>query len=247
MEIKYYTRTLRKYIGWILLLMILAGGGTATFSYNFIPPTYEASVKLLIHNTNASNKVDLASINMNMKLIDTYKEVIQTSAIMTKVSERSPGLQVDPEKLSKSLKVRHSAGSQIMTLTIRDNDYREAAELANAIAEVFQTEVTNLLKVNNVTILGKADPGQVPKPVLPNHQLYILVSVLVSALLSVGFAFLHSAFDDTVKTEEDVEEAAGFMVLAVIPEIQKKDRLLKKTMVATEQKVGEIPYAATKQ
>ncbi|SCW52228.1 Capsular polysaccharide biosynthesis protein [Paenibacillus tianmuensis] len=246
MEVKYYIRTLRKYIGWILLFMIAAGGGTAIVSYNFIPPTYEASVKLLIHSTNASNMVDLTSINANMKLMDTYQEVIQTSAILTKVSERISGLQADPEMLSKALKVRHSAGSQIMTLTIRGNDYREAAELANAIAEVFQSEVTKLLKVNNVTILGKADPRQISTPVLPNHQLYILVSVLVAALLSIGFAFLHSVFDDTIKTAEDVDEVIGLVVLAVLPEIEKKDRLLKNKSAA-DRKVGEIPYATTKQ
>ncbi|MCZ8519334.1 MULTISPECIES: YveK family protein [Paenibacillus] len=245
MEVKHYLQILRRYIGLILGVTLVASLCTALVSVQYLPRVYQASVKLLINNEGKGDGVDISTINTNLKLIKTYTEVIRTTAVLEKVAAAYPEFMLTPEQMAEKLEVKQSSDSQVMTLVIRDTDYRRAAETVNAIAYTFQKEIENVMKVNNINVLGLANPEKSAKAVLPNTQLNVLVSVLVTLLLGIGFAFLHHTLQHTVKNEKDVEELLGLTVLAAVPTVKRKDITLQP--FPSGRKVGEIPYATAKQ
>ncbi|MGF7032852.1 capsular polysaccharide biosynthesis protein [Paenibacillus mucilaginosus] len=245
MEVKHYLQILRRYIWLILGVTLITSLCTALVSVQYLPRVYQASVKLLINSEGKGNGVDISSINTNLKLIKTYSEILRTSAVLEKVAAAYPEFMLTPEQMAEMLEVKQSSDSQVMTLVIRDTDYRRAAETVNAISYTFQKEIESVMKVSNITVLGLANSEKAARPILPNTQLNVIVSVLVTILLGVGFAFLHHLLQNTVKNDKDVEELLGLSVLAAIPTVKSKDTALQ--LSPSGRKVGEIPYATAKQ
>ncbi len=84
-----------------------------------------------------------------------------------------------------------------------------------------ETSLAGHLKTNNVRIL---DLALVPTAAIaPNLTAAVGTSVLVALVLAFGLAFLLELLDSTVKTQDDVEHAAGLTFLGVIPTIQAGD------------------------
>ena len=70
-----------------------------------------------------------------------------------------------------------------------------------------ETSLASNLRTNNIRVM---DQARVPSaPVSPNVPRAVAVAVAAALLLSIGLALLLEAIDNTVKTQEDVEQHAG--------------------------------------
>lgn len=225
LELKDYILIVRKRIWLIAVLTAVAVVATGAVSYVFLDPVYEASTKLIVNKTSSTSlqPLDLNDVNLNIRLIDTYKEIIKTNAIMDKVAEENPEFQLTGDQLIAKVKIESVNNSQVMTVKVQDNSYRRAAEIANAISRVFQREVPHILRVDNVTILNEADVDKAAAPVKPKPLLNMVIAFIVAVMAGVGLALLLEYLDDTIKTEEDVTRVLGLPTLAVIYQYSKED------------------------
>jgi capsular polysaccharide biosynthesis protein len=225
LDLKDYLRILAKRIWLIVAIVVLATAAAGVVSFAFLDPVYEASTKLIVNNAkqSAGNPMDLNDLNFNIRLIDTYKEIIKSHAIMDKVAEENPQFGLTGEQLIKMAQVSSVNNSQVMTVKVQDHSYRKAAEIANAISIVFQREIPHILSVDNVSILNEADPDKSPGPVKPNKMLNIAIAFVVSLMAAVGLAFLLEMLDDTIKSERDVQELLNLPTLGVIHRIKPGD------------------------
>jgi len=248
MELKEYGRILKKWLWLIVTCVVIACTTTAIVSYYFINPVYQASTKLIVNHSKENDgvlkQVDLNEVNVNIKLIDTYKEIIKTDAVMDKVVEQYPELNLTAGQLISKIQVSSVNNTQVMTLSVKDGSYERAVNIVNAIATVFQQAVPQIYSVDNVQILSSAKMVEHPAPVEPKHKLNIMISFMVALLLSIGIAFLLEFLDDTIKTEADISSVLGVPTYAVISVIQDKD-LLPKNEKNAKKNVGEVPYATT--
>ncbi|MBJ6359781.1 YveK family protein [Paenibacillus sp. GCM10012307] len=227
MELKQYWNVIRKRLWLILLLVITASLATGIYSLYFIKPQFEASTKLIVNQTSSPNdlltKLDLSTINSNIQLVKTYKEIIKTPRIMDKVVEQYPELGLTARELVEKVSVSSVNDTQVMSVTAKDNSYERATSIANAVSSVFQQEIPTLMKVDNVSILNKADASAPTAPVSPNIKLNLAVAFLMSLMAGLGLSFLLEYLDDTVKTEEDIRNVLGLPTLSVIPKIREND------------------------
>ncbi|RXZ83385.1 lipopolysaccharide biosynthesis protein [Paenibacillaceae bacterium] len=232
MELKQYWNIILKKLWLIAILVVAATVGTGIYSYYFVNPQYEASTKLIVNQTsNPSDilsKIDLSTINSNIQLVKSYKEIIKTNRIMDAVASQYPGLGMSAGELIDKVSVSSVNDTLVMSVTARDPSYKQAAEVVNAVSLVFQQEIPNLMSVDNVSILNEADPTKTPAPVSPNPLMNIAVSFALSLLLGLGLALLLEYLDDTVKTEEDVATLLGIPTLSVIPKIKESDLVVDK-------------------
>lgn len=245
MDLREYGRALKKrwwlIAGLVLITCILTG----IYSFRFTTPVYQATTKLIVNKSDSgselAHQINVGDINANIMLINTYKEIIRTSAIMDQVVERHPEFQMSAEQLMRRVLVSSVNDSQVMTLGIRDSSYEKAMNMVNAIAQVFQVSIPNIMKVDNVTILDEARPMQHPVPLGVNPMLNIAAGLIVSLMFAIGLCFLLEYLDDTIKSEQDVMSTIGISTYATIHHISNKD--LRQRQKHTVQPVGEAPYA----
>ncbi|OXM13125.1 YveK family protein [Paenibacillus herberti] len=224
MELKHYAFMIRKRLWLIVAVVIMSCSLSATYSYWYAKPEYEASAKLLVGQVKDSgglmSSLDLNLINSNIQLIKTYKEIIKTPRIMQIVAEEYPQLNQSAGQLAGKVTVTSVNDTQVMSVTARDSSFESAARIVNAVSAVFSNEIPKLLQVDNVSILNQADPGANAAPVAPNAKLNIVMAFVLSLLAGLGLAFLLEYLDDTIKTEEDVMDTLGLPVLTVIPKFK---------------------------
>lgn len=145
---------------------------------------------------------------------------------MRVVAERHPEFGLTPEELIGKVHVSSVNNTQVMTLIAEDTSYRRAAEIVNAVSYVFKEQIPNIMHVDNVSILNEAPLDIEPQPVRPNVQLNAAVAFVVALMAVIGWAFLMEYLDDTVKTEQDVQELLALPTLTVVARIENQDFLL---------------------
>jgi len=222
LDLKDYLHILRR--RWLLITAIVVTVTLAAglVSMYVMKPVYEASTKVIVNGSNertGTQQLDLNSINLDLRLIETYKEIIKTGAIMELVAEEHPEFGLTAEQLINMINIRTVNNSQVMTLSIRHSSHETAVEIVNAVSETFQRVIPSIMTVDNVSILDQAKHRDNPTPVSPNVPLNTAIAFVVALMVAVGLAFLLEYLDDTIKTEQDVKQVLGLPVLAEIVRI----------------------------
>jgi len=248
-ELKEYMQILRKRIWIIVAFVAVACIGAGVKNYFFTVPIYEANAKLIVnqaYNAEGVPSLDIGSIQTNIKVINSYMEIIKSSAILDKVAATYPDLGMNGNQLAQNISVTTANESQVMSLTATGLSSEKAAKTVNAVAKVFESQIPVIMKVDNVTILSEAKPTESSRPINVNPIVNILISFLVGLLLAVGFVFLLEYLDDTLKTEDELEKELGIPALAVISKI-KKEEVRGSKQTTSQKQVGDGQYATVNQ
>jgi len=224
LELKDYFRIVTKRIKLILWLVVVIAIITAIFSYWFMKPVYQSSTSLIVNNSqDMSRAIDLNSVNLDIRLVDTYKQIIKTAAITDKVAERNTELGLTGDQISSMISVSSVSNTQVLNISARYSDYPTTVTVVNEVAKVFVEEIPSIMTVNNVSILNEAKLVDNPSPVAPNPILNIALSIIVALMLGIGLALLLEYLDDTIKDEQDVQQYIDLPVLMVIPTVTEED------------------------
>ncbi|KAF0819538.1 Tyrosine-protein kinase transmembrane modulator EpsC [Bacillus sp. ZZV12-4809] len=219
-SLKELFQTLKKRIILILSVAILAVMISGIVSYFFLTPIYQSSTQILVNQAKDEQSVYSAGeVQTNLQLINTYNVIIKSAAILELVKEELK-LDMTTAALNQKITVQSEQNSQVVNISVQDEDPNRAADIANTTAEVFQKEIVEIMNVNNVTILAKAEVGVNQAPVKPQPLLNIAIALVVGLMAGVGLAFLLEYLDNTIKNEEDIEKTIGLPVLGVIAQME---------------------------
>ena len=236
-NIKEFFTYLKHYISAFIVVIILAVGGIVVYDTMFKKPVYQANTTIVIasseSNSNAAST--LSDVNVSQKLASTYGEVAKSELVLNQVISNL-GLNMSVKDLGKNLTVKAIDDTSILSVTVKDLNAWEAAEIANEIASVFSTEVAKIFKLENVSQLSVAKVPESPSNNTLTRDIILAVAIAVVAV--GGFAFLRFYLDDTVKHSDDVEKMVG---LVMTGRISKNDMKGKKDV--SELVVEKYPKA----
>lgn len=202
---------------WIILLAgIIAGlafiGGTILF----ITPQYESTTKMYV-----LSKQDMQT---SLSLTKDYAELIKSRTVTEGVNAQL-NLDLTHEELLKKMAVDSATDTRILSITVTDADPYEACKIANAIRDVAENHIKNVMDIDVVNVVETANiPDQQSSPSISKNG---IIGVLLGVLLSVAIILIAYISNDTVKTQEDVEKYLGLSVLGTIP-LTETDRKKKK-------------------
>jgi capsular polysaccharide biosynthesis protein len=227
LELKDIFRIIRKRL-WILIIFVLLTTLIAgIYSYYLATPIYQASTKLIVNKTsetlNLGQQLTLSDVNLNISLINTYKEIIRTTYVMNIVAELNPEFNLTAAQLISKVKVNSVNQTQVMTVSVEDESHAKAVKIVNQIAEVFKDEVPNIIKVDNVSILDQAKNTANPIPIRPQPLLNIAIGFILGLMLAIGLILILEYLDDTLKTEEDISQYLQLPTLAMITSFDQAD------------------------
>ncbi|USK73558.1 YveK family protein [Peribacillus frigoritolerans] len=217
-SIKDIFKTLKKRWKLIMLLTLIAAFISGSISYFLLTPVYESSTQILVNQKQAENQLDSTQIRSNIDMINTYSVIIKSPAILEKVIDE---LELDQsvEQLSEKITINSQENSQVFSLTVQDSNPSLAVEIANTVSETFQKEIKDIMNVDNVSVLAKAEIKENPTPVKPNPLLNIAIAVVVGLMAGIGLAFLLEYMDNTIKDEDDIERLLELPILGSIQKI----------------------------
>ncbi|WP_353949001.1 Wzz/FepE/Etk N-terminal domain-containing protein [Sporolactobacillus sp. Y61] len=220
-SLKEIFQTLRKRISLILIITLLAVTASAAVTYFIMTPKYDASTQILVNqaNSNNNNLYQGNAVQTNVQLVNTYSVIINNPAVLNQVIKKM-NLDMTADELKDMLTVNTEQNSQAFTLTAETDSPSQSVKIVNNVATAFKSQVQKVMNVDNVSILAPATVGGSADPVKPKPMINLAVAFVVGLMVSVGLAFLLEYLDNTIKTEEDIEQVLGLPVLGAISEIK---------------------------
>ncbi|WP_339060534.1 Wzz/FepE/Etk N-terminal domain-containing protein [Tepidibacillus marianensis] len=229
-DLRELLQILKKRIFLIIIVTLLATLASAILSYFVLIPTYEASTEILVNRTetDANTFYSTNDIQTNLKLIETYNVIIKSPRIIDMVISKY-NLSLTSEELTQKISVNAVKDSQVMSIVVTDPSQSEAAKIANAVADTFQQEIVKIMRVDNVQVLTNAKVLENPKPVKPQPLLNIAIAFAVGFMTSVGIVFLLEYLDNTIRSEQQVEQLLGYPVLGAISKMEENSTKKRKS------------------
>ncbi|MBW3496667.1 YveK family protein [Bacillus sp. FDAARGOS_1420] len=224
---------LKKHVLIILSIAIGAAIVSSIINFYFVTPIYQSSTQILVNQKKQEGVIQPGEVQTNIQLTNTYKVIIKSPVILEQVKNKLK-LGISVQELSKRINVANEKDSQVIIITIQDEDIKTASNIANTIAEVFKDEIAKIMNVDNVTILSKAEINEGEAPVKPRPILNIGIVFGIGLILALGLAFLLEYLDSTLKTEEDIEKELQLPVFGVVTHISEEKRNVNNGLTDTK-------------
>lgn len=207
---------------WLLVLCaVLLGGAAFLYTRYCVTPMYRASVSVYVNNI--SSKVDPdrveyvsgSNLATAKQLVTTYVNIIRSDRVLTKVVEQS-GLDVSVGSVRGMMTASSRDDTEMFDIYVSSPDPEQAAQVANAIADVAPDQIAAIVEGSSTKII---DYATVPtSPYSPNYQRNVLMGAVVGAVLAAAYVVLRTLLDKRVKSEDDLERLTELPVLGVIPD-----------------------------
>ncbi|MGM8216556.1 polysaccharide biosynthesis tyrosine autokinase [Bacillaceae bacterium W0354] len=213
---------LYKHIKLILFIIFSIVGVTAIISYFVITPVYEAKTDLIVTNKQVTTDrlPSLGNIESNLKLVDTYRVIIESPTVLKPAIEATNS-RIEVSELKEKMNVKIIGNSQVLSIIVEDKNRQFAVNMANSIANEFIKKASEVMNFNNVYILSPATMNEETKPLYPKPKINLIISFFLSIFFAVGFVLLKEFFNTSIPDEQAVKEHLNLPVLGVIPLINK--------------------------
>lgn len=206
---------------WVVVAVFLGISGAYALTEYMLTPLYTSSTNLLVSHPYEENQiVSLGEIESNIQLINTYRDIIEDPVILDHViADMDSPMSI--EELRKKIKVLIQSDSQIFGIEVTDTNPDRAADLADSIAETFQQNVGEILRVENVAILSPARINRMPTS--PNGLFNLVIGGMIGFLTGILVSVIHFLIDKKVHNEKILFEILDWTNLGSISRIVDKD------------------------
>lgn len=211
----------------IAFIFAIMGG---VYSFVFTTPKYKASTTLVLATLNdttigktqqtTTEAITQTDLTLNSNLVSTYSELIKSKSVLREVISNLGITDLNEEDLKNDVKVSSVSDTELIEISVSNENASYPSKIANEIAKVFTNKVGEIYNINNVHIVDKAENTK--KPYNINHKKDIVIFAFIGLVFAVAEILLRNMLDNTVKNEQDIEISTGLLVLAQIPEVNKK-------------------------
>ncbi len=213
-----------KYIIIATLVCCLIGGIYTKF---LTVPMYKSSTTVILGSNQEGTGITQSDISINNNLVSTYAEIITSRRVLEQV-QKELNESYTYKELASEISVSSINNTQIIKITVEDNNALNAKIIANLVAKVFTVEVPELYNLDNVHILDVAIEEDEPYNI--NVAKSSIIGGLLGLVLSSGIFFVIYYFDRTAKSVEQVEEVLQMPILGSVEETKNlKDELVVAT------------------
>ncbi len=215
--------TIKKRIWLIILIFLFFIIAAGIVSYFVLQPEYETFTTLMIgkpKDYKGENSIEYNDLILNQRLVSTYGEIVKMRVVADKVIENL-NLPISYGQFGSKVSVNLVKDTEIIKLKVVDGDPELASKIANETAKVFMNSVKEIMLVENVQVIDKA---QTPfKPISPRPMLNMAIAGVLGLMLGVFLTFLLEFLDNTIKTSSDIEKHLGLAVIGTIPLFGKEE------------------------
>ena len=200
---------------WTIILLTTVVLATLGYCYGrfVVTPVYSSNSALYVLSKSTSI-TSMADIQVGANLTNDYMVVIKGRPVLEQVIENL-GLEMNYDTLKNKVSVTNESNTRILNISVRDHDIKLAKVIADEIANVSSSFISEKMDQDPPTILqyGYTDTKRVNRS--PNS--FALIGALTGLIISVGIAVLLYLLNDKIMTPEDLEKRTGLNTLATLP------------------------------
>lgn len=199
----------------ILLILIFMVIGII-YTLGFITPKYSSSTTLVLASggNRQTNTITATDITLNSKLVSTYSELIKSKNVLRQVKSNL-NINLDEEGLRNSIQVTSVKDTELIKITVTNEDATISAKVANEIAKVFMGKVKEIYNIENIQVVDTAEIEKEPSNI--NHTKDVVIFAGIGLVVAVMYVLIANMLDTTIKTAEEVEKLFKVPVLVNIP------------------------------
>ena len=215
-NIRDFLNYLKKYVLVIAAVALVLIIGVFIYDKSIKKPLYTTYTTIILtksNETQTGTTITQNDILLNQKLVETYSKIIKSKLVLEQVISET-GVTYTAEELSENVSVEAYENTEMLKISVTDQDPELAANIANSIAQVFSGEIAKIYQINNISVVDVAvTPEEVSNNTLKRD---LLLALFVSIFGTIGVVFVVYYFDDTVKLTDDLEEEIGMPVVAKV-------------------------------
>lgn len=220
-DLREYIAIIRKRLWIILLTTIITIATSGVVSFFILEPIYQTSATLIvIKNRGIGDLLEYTDVMLSQKLVTTYEEIAKSRTVLRKVIKNLK-LDMTPEELKEKVMITAVKDTEILQIQVESTDPKLATSVANNLAVVFKRYVGQLMKIDNVQIIDKAETPE--DPVKPRPMLNMAIAGILGLMIGLGIVFLLEYLDNTLKTPLDIEKHLELPVIGTIPIMNEKN------------------------
>lgn len=203
-------------LGVVILFAVLVGILGCLYGLFIQKPMYKSSTSIvLISEAKDNSQLTYNDVSVNQNLVSTYSEIVKSKRVLSQVINNL-NLNYTYGALSNNIEVSSVTGTQIIKITVTDENSKTAMKVANEIGKVFAKEIPELYNISNVNILDTAEQPSSAYNVNITKQ--SAISLLAGLVLGLGVVFVMYYFDRSVKNASQIEDKLKLPVLATVRE-----------------------------
>ena len=221
MTIRDCLRVLREQ-WFVLLLALLVGLAGAAAVFYLRPPEYTAKLTMYVSSQGGdTTSAAYQGAQLSQQRVSSYVQLVSSRRVSEDVI-RKLRVPATPEDLSEQITASSSIDSVLIDIAVVDQSPVRAAQLANAVGEVFTGLVSELERpvtsgLPQAVAVRVVQPAAVPvEPSSTGLPVTLALGIVGGLALGVGGAFVRNSLDISVKSPEHLRESAGAPNLGTI-------------------------------
>ena len=221
MELNDFLKIMRT--RWVTVLVTATLTTLAALAYTLAQtPQYQASTRLFVSTAAGTSAAELYSGNrLAQDRVISYAQLIMGETLAQRTIDRLD-LDVGAATLKAKVTTKVAPDTVLIDVSVIDPSPVQARDIANALSDEFVVMVREL---ETPAAGAKPDARVVVEqratvplaPATPNKKRDVATGVLLGAMFGIGLAVLRNTLENTVKSQEVLEEITGTGVVGYIP------------------------------
>ncbi len=201
----------------IVLIFMVIG---IIYTVGFVTPMYSSSTSLILASSGTAtgdnnNTITTTDLTLNSKLVSTYSELVRRKSVLREVISNL-GIDVNENSLRNNVSVNSVKDTELIEITVKNENATYAAKIANEITKVFTEKVKDIYNIDNVQVIDEAEVQTTPSNI--NHVKDVVIFMFIGLAIAIVYVLILNMLDTTVKTAEDIERLFPTLpVLVSIP------------------------------
>ncbi len=221
LDIREFLLILKRHLKLIIFLPLFFCCTGFALAQWIIPPRYESQAILVVNaaENSAGQSITYDQISAAQQLVNTYAIIFTSDTVLDQVIS-SLQLTINAERLAKRITVESINNTEVIRITVWDQDAATAAGIVNEITRVAPDVIIDTVKAGSVEIISGAKTED--EPFFPGRALFTGAGLGCGFVLSVLIALGLEVFNHTFLSGEDVQRFLNLPVIGVIPVSRKK-------------------------
>lgn len=190
-----------------------------------MPEKFESKTSIYIYNQQ-DDGMTYSDLQTGSTLTKDYEVLIKGRTVLESVIEKL-SLELSYKDLNSMISVSVPDSTRIVEITVETTDPYLSRDIADAVRETASKNIAEIMGIDAVNVVENANLPE--KKSGPSVKRYTFLGGMLGGLFVCGIITILFLFNDTIRTQDDIERYLEISTLGIIPIDENMSADEKKT------------------